>query len=322
MVDLGTAPVTRIRGPGVGVASGLRGARRGVWGDRLFAASVRASAAVVLLILAGVVWSTSSYAWPTLADQGWSYLTSTTWSSAQGRYGALALVYGTVVSSALAVCIAVPVSVGVALFITEVVPPRLRGVVVALVDLLAAIPSVVFGLVGLLVLHDPLQRAYQWVAGPSANGSSIFTAGLVVAVMIVPIITSISREVIATVPRADRDAALALGSTRWEMLCAAVLPRSFGGITGAAMLGLGRALGETVAVALVIGSSVQLTANLFQPGYSMAAIIANTFNGEGNIVNQQALMGLGVVLFVITVVVNMAARVVVARVDRRRGGAS
>jgi phosphate transport system permease protein len=140
--------------------------------------------------------------------------------------------------------------------------------------------------------------------------------------MILPIITSVTREVFTTVPRADRDAAFALGSTRWEMFRATVFPYSYSGITGAVMLGLGRALGETVAVALVVGSAVQISGNLFQPGYTMAAIIANTFNGEGNILNQQALMGLGVVLFVITIVVNVAARTVVNRAERRIRGAT
>lgn len=219
-------------------------------------------------------------------------------------------------------CVAVPLSVGVALFITELMLRRARGVAVSLIDLLAAIPSVVFGLVGVLYLHAPLQSLYQRFAGEGASGSSLFTAGLVVAFMILPIITSVTREVFTTVPRMDRDAAYALGATRWEMFRAAVFPYSYSGIAGAVMLGLGRALGETVAVALVVGSAVQITPNLFEPGYSMAAIIANTFNGEGNILNQQALMGLGVVLFVITVAVNAAARFVVTRAERRMRGQS
>lgn len=274
----------------------------------------------MLLVLAYIMFATGSYAWPAIRREGWGYLTGTTWSSSGNVYGALALIYGTVVTSVIAVVIAVPISVGVALFITESVPARLRGPVVALIDLLAAVPSVVFGLVGLLYFHDPLQRLYQAVAGRSANGSSIFTAGVVVAFMILPIITSVTREVFTTVPRADRDAAFALGSTRWEMFRATVFPYSYSGITGAVMLGLGRALGETVAVALVVGSAVQISGNLFKPGYTMASIIANTFNGEGNILNQQALMGLGVVLFVITVLVNVVARTVVNRAERRIRG--
>lgn len=306
--------------PGERVQTDLRGTRGGAFADRTFVFVTRAAGAAVLVILASIMYATTAYAWPAFRRQGWSYLTSTTWSSSQNHYGALALIFGTLATSALAVVIAVPISLGLALFITEVLPRRARGPVVALVDLLAAIPSVVFGLVGLLYFHDPLQRIYQSIAGRDANGSSIFTAGIVVAFMILPIITSVTREVFTTVPRAHRDAAYALGSTRWEMLRATVFPYSSSGIAGAVMLGLGRALGETVAVALVVGSAVQMSANLFKPGYSMAAIIANTFNGEGNIANQQALMGLGVVLFVITVAVNMLARTVVARAERRIRG--
>jgi len=265
--------------------------------------------------------ATTVYAWPAFHRGGLGYLTGRTWSSASDTYGALPLVVGTLVTSAIALVISVPVSVGLALFVTEVCPRRIRGVLTGLVDLLAAVPSVVFGLVGLLAFHGLLQAAFQAVAGPTASGSSSMTAGIVVAFMILPIITSVTREVVETVPRADKDALYALGATRWEVVRGAVLPGSAGGITGAVMLGLGRALGETVAVALVIGSSVELTGNVFRPGYTMASIIANTFNGEGNRLNQQALMGLGVVLFGITVAVNVVARQVVARAARSRLGA-
>ncbi len=298
----------------------LRGSRSGRRADRAFSGVGLGSGLAVLVVLAFVVVSTTSYAWPAFRYEGWHYFTGTTWSSESNTYGALPLVYGTLVTSLIAIVLAVPISLGLALFITEVCPRRLRKSLIALVDLLAAVPSVVYGLVGLLAFHNLLQSIYQVVAGPTASGTSFLTAGIVVAIMILPIITSVSREVIQTVPRPDKDAAYALGATRWEMIRASVLPISASGITGAVMLGLGRALGETIAVALVIGGSAQITANIFQPGYSMASIIANTFSGEGNRLNQQALMGLGVVLFGITIVVNMAARRVVDRAELRMQG--
>lgn len=298
---------------------GSPGSRRA---DRLFTTLCLAAGLVVLTVLVGIVLSTTAYAWPALHRGGLGFFTGTTWSSESNTYGALPLIYGTLVTSLIALVIAVPMSVGVALFATELCPRRLRGALVGLIDLLAAVPSVVFGLVGLLVFHDPLQRLYRVVAGPSANGSSLLTAGIVVAFMITPVITSISRDVIAMVPRARIDAAWALGATRTEVIRTVIVPSSVGGITGAVMLGLGRALGETIAVALVVGSSVQISANITEPGYSMASIIANTFNGEGNLLNQQALMGLGVVLFAITILVNVTARIVVTRSRRRMEGAT
>lgn len=301
------------------VASDLAGDRRGRRGDRVFTVAVTAAGFGVLVVLAGVVFSTTQFAWPAFTHAGWSFLTGTEWSPSTDTYGALPLIYGTLVTSALALILAVPVAVGVAVFTVETCPPRLRGVVTGAIDLLAAVPSVVFGLVGLLVFHDPLQRLYAFIVGPEAKGASFATAGIVVACMILPIITSVSREVIAGVPDERRQAALALGATHAEVTRTVVLPSAAGGITSAVMLGLGRALGETIAVALVVGGSVQITADLTQPGETMAGIIANTFNGEGNRMNQRALMGLGVVLFVITLAVNTAATLVVRRSRRRRG---
>lgn len=306
--------------PEVPLARHLRGSRSSRRADRIFTSVSLGSGLTVLAVLTGIVVATTTYAWPAIRREGWGFFTGTTWSSASDTYGALPLVYGTIVTSLIALVIAVPMSIGVALFATELCPRRLRGPLVALIDLLAAVPSVVFGLVGLLAFHDALQRIYRTVAGPSASGSSFLTAGIVVAFMITPVITSITRDVIATVPRPTIDAAWALGATRMEVVRTAILPSSAAGITGAVVLGLGRALGETIAVALVVGSSVQITANVTEPGHTMAAIIANTFNGEGNLLNQRALMGLGVVLFAITIVVNVGARVIVDRAQRRLEG--
>ena len=201
------------------------------------------------------------------------------------------------------------------------------------IDLLAVVPSVVFGLWGVLVLSVHIKGLYKWLSstfdgwpvlgtlfGDNPQGRSFFTAGIILAVMITPIIVSISREVIETTPQNDKEAALGLGATKWEMIRGAVLPHSKGGLVGAVMLGLGRAMGETIAVALVIGSTAQITSHVFFPGDAMAAVIANQF-GEAGALHKSALIGLGVVLFVITILVNVAARGIVTRMDRRTQGA-
>jgi phosphate transport system permease protein len=260
-------------------------------------------------------------------------VTSTHWDPTADHYGAFAYIYGTLLTSAIALIVAVPVSIGIALVLTEVAPFQMRKPVVYLIDLLAAVPSVVFGLWGLLVLAPPLGRLYgrvhthvqgvpvlRTVFSGGTSGRSLFTAGLIVALMITPIITSLTREVFDTVPRPQKEAALALGATRWEMIRGSVLPFGRGGVVGAVMLGLGRAMGETIAVTLLIGSSAQLTARVFGAGDSLAAVIANQF-GEASGTFRSALLGLGVVLFAITIVVNMGARAVLSRAERRLGGA-
>jgi phosphate transport system permease protein len=235
----------------------------------------------------------------------------------------------------IALIIAVPVSIGIALFLTEVAHRRLRVWVVTVIDLLAATPSVVFGLWGIIVVAPKLVPVYEWINGvvgsvpglgslfgvPVSNGYTFMTAGIIVAIMIMPIITSITREVFGTVPLLDKQAALALGSTRWEMIKGAVFPHSFGGMVGAAMLGLGRAMGETIAIALVIGAAVQITPNVFASGEAMPSIIVRQW-GESSGVHTAALVGLGVVLFAITVLVNYVARFVVRRAELRMRGAS
>jgi phosphate transport system permease protein len=225
-------------------------------------------------------------------------------------------------TSVVAIVLAVPVSLGIALYVNEAAPRRLRAPLVYLVELLAAVPSVVYGLWGLVVLLPQLQR-HAWepvssalgfiaiFSGP-AYGQSFATAGVILAIMIVPIVTAIAREVTALVPRDHKEAALALGATRWEMLRLAVLPYSRAGIVGGVMLGFGRALGETVAVALVIGGTIQVSASIFQPGYTIASLIASTFN-EATGDQIRALVALGVLLFAITILVNVAGRLFVWR---------
>jgi phosphate transport system permease protein len=227
---------------------------------------------------------------------------------------------------------AVPVSLGIAMFVTEVVPRRFKTGTITVLDLLAAVPSVVFGLWGFRILAPKLDHVFNdWffnflgdipvigkLFGPS-SGIGFMTAGLVVALMITPIITAVTREVFATVPRNDKEGALALGATRWEMIRGVMLPHSSGGITGAVMLGLGRALGETIAVALLIGANPQISANLLGTGETIPAQIARQLS-EANGLFRSALIGLGFVLFVITIIVNVSARRFVVIVDRRLKG--
>ena len=294
----------------------------------------------VLAILALIVWATTKEAWPALRGSGWHFVTSKRWAPndpdgpgpRRAEFGALPFIYGTLVVSTIAVILSVPVSVGVALFTTELAPRRLRRPLVNVVDLLAAIPSVVYGLWGIAVLapntvgvfravHDVVAPipGLRAVFGDEPNGRSLMTAGVVLAIMITPIITSITRDVFETVPRTEKDAALALGATRWEMIGTAVFPHSFGGMVGAVMLGLGRAMGETIAVALVIGSSPQIVANLFKSGDAMPSVIANQF-GESSGDFRAALIGLGVALFVLTIIVNVLARWIVGRAEIRLKG--
>jgi phosphate transport system permease protein len=302
-------------------------------GDQIFKGVALAAGLLVLAILALIAVSTTREAWPAFEAEGLSFITTNDWVPAENKYGALAFIYGTVVVAFLAVLISVPVSLGIALYANEAAPRRFRTTVVYVMDLLAAIPSVVYGLWGLAVLAPAIGPVYEaiggffegWpvlgtIFGPTSSGRAFMTAGIILAVMITPIVTSLSREVIATVPSAQREAAYGMGATRWEMIRSSVLPWSQGGIVGAVMLGLGRAMGETIAVALVIGSNPQITADLFAPGDAMAAVIVNQF-GEAAGLHRAALIGLGVVLFGVTIIVNVSARGIVGRFDRKLSGA-
>ncbi|HEY1740612.1 MAG TPA: phosphate ABC transporter permease subunit PstC, partial [Acidimicrobiia bacterium] len=260
---------------------------------------------------------------------GIGFVTKDNWDPNNNHFGALSLIYGTVVSSIIALVIAVPVSIGIALFVTEMAPAGVARVVTVIIDLLAAIPSVVFGLWAILSLALTVQGPYKNLSditksipilhslfkGP-VQGASIMTAGIVLAIMIVPIISSLARAALATVPESDRAAALALGSTRWEAIRVAVLPKVKGGLWGASMLGLGRALGETIAVALIIGQSTHVSADLLHPGATMASTIALEWQEAGG-EHASALIALGVVLFVITIIVNSIARAITRRSEAR-----
>ena len=310
----------------------LRGKRR--FGDAAFKWLVLAAGLSVLAILILIAWSTTNQAWPIFSQRAGEFFTTSRWAPSSDKFGSLAFVFGTLVTSAIAVVFAVPLSIGIALFITEVAPAWLRKAVVAVLDLLAVVPSVVFGLWGILVLAGPINDLYTrisgWLSGipvigalfeSPTSGRSFFTAGLILAIMIVPIITSLTREVFSTTPTLEKEAAFALGATRWEMIRAAVFSHSKGGMVGAVTLGLGRAMGETIAAALVIGSNPQIAAKLFGPGYSMPSVIANEF-GESSDLWRAALVGLGVTLFVITILINLAARSLVNRSIRKSRGAA
>ena len=294
-------------------------------GDKGFRILAMLSGLAVVLILALIAFSTTKEAWPAFRAEGLGFVTSDRWEPSQGHFGALAFIFGTLASALVALVISVPVSIGIALFMTEFAPARLRKPAVYAIDLLAAIPSVVYGLWGIYVLAPTIAPFYGSISnavrgipvldtffGGQANGKSIFTCGIILALMVTPIVTALTREVFETVPRAQKEAALALGATRWEMIRAAVFPHSANGMLGAIILGLGRALGETIAAALVIGSSAQITSHLFASGDTMAGVIANQF-GEASGTHRAALIGLGVVLFGITILVNLAARSIVGR---------
>jgi phosphate transport system permease protein len=258
--------------------------------------------------------------WPALSTFGLEFLFSTAWNPVTGEFGALPFIYGTIVSSMLALLIGVPLSLGIAVYLTEIASSRVRAILSPVVELLAAIPSVIIGLWGIFVLAPfvrehlapPLMNYLGFLPlfkGP-AYGYSVLTAGLVLAIMIIPIISSVSREAILAVPSLQKEGALALGATRFETIISVVLPYAKGAIFGAVMLGLGRAIGETMAVTMVIGNNPQIFTSLLHPGYTMAAVIANEFTEATDDVYLAALIEIGLVLFAISMVVNIIARVI------------
>jgi phosphate transport system permease protein len=301
--------------------------RTGRVGDLIFRGIASGAGVLVVVLIGAIAVFLVLRALPAFRQAGWSFFSERSWfpDLTPAKFGIAALAFGTVVSSIAALVIAVPVAVGSALFLTELAPPRIGRWIGYLVDLLAAVPSVVYGLWGIFYLRgrlDPLEKRIDQAVGSfipifhSRNhvyGKSLFLASVILAIMILPIIAAISREIFRQVPRADREAALALGATRWEMIRISVLPYSRSGIIGAVMLGLGRALGETIAVALVLGSVFSTNLHLFEPGgNTIAANIATKF-GESGAAGREALVASGLVLFAITLVVNVIARGVVYR---------
>ena len=277
---------------------------------------------VVLLILMELV--SQSH----LAQQkfGFAFFTRQMWDPVAGDFGALPFLYGTLVSSAIALVIGVPLAVGLAVFITEMCPPKVKGLIAFTTELLAAIPSVIYGLWAIFVLvpimrehvQPFLTRTMGWTGlfEGAPYGIGMLTAGIILAIMVIPIISAITREVLTAVPRHQREAALALGATRWEMIKIAVLRNARAGILGGIILGLGRALGETMAVTMVIGNRPEIAKSLFAPGYTMASVIANEFTEATGNLYLSALIEIGLVLFIVTMIVNALARFLVWMVTR------
>ena len=283
---------------------------------------------VSILVVVGLIvcelWLNSQ---PTVHTFGWKFLTSSAWDPNSGNFGALPFVYGTCVTSALALIIAIPLGVASAIFLAEMAPPKLSNFLTFLIELLAAVPSVIYGLLGIFILV-PLIREYlvpalrgafgylPMFSGPF-YGVSLLSAGLVLSVMVVPFIVSVSREVLIAVPREQREAALALGATKWETTWDIVLPNASTGILGSVFLALARALGETMAVTMVVGNTPQIAASLFAPGYSIAAVIANEFAEANGRLYVSSLIFLGLVLFGLTIVINAVARILILVTTKR-----
>lgn len=294
--------------------------------DHLFRALVILCAVAVLAIVGVIVFELIRESRLSMAKFGFKFLVKQIWDPVAEDFGALPFIYGTIVSSIVALFIAVPLSVGTALFLTELCPLRLRGILSLLVELLAAIPSVIYGLWGIFVLSpflrvhvEPfLAKYFRWTglfSGPK-YGWGMLAAGVILAIMILPVIASITREVVIAVPRVQREAALALGATRWEMLRMAVLRNARPGIFGAVILGLGRALGETMAVTMVIGNRPEIMRSLFAPGHTLASVIANEFTEAVGNTYLSALAEMALVLFALTLVVNALARLLIWSITR------
>ncbi len=288
------------------------------WGDRIFKYLTLAFALSIFGLLFLIGYELVQGARPTLAKFGWHFLVSTDWDPVNDVYGALTFIYGTVVSSAIALVIAVPISIGTAVYLTELAPQWLRQPLTMFIELLAAVPSVILGLWGIFVmvpfcrdhffhfLHERL-GFLPLFKGP-VYGVSMLAGGMIVAIMIIPIITSVSREILRSVPGLQREAAYALGATRWEVTTIAVLGQARKGLFGAVILGLGRALGETMAVTMVIGNTPQIAKSLLAPGYTLASVIANEFNEATGTLYPSALFAIGLVLLGITLLVNILAQ--------------
>src|ERR1700757_4755707 len=330
-------PRPQVPGPqpvaGAGVKAGhvarvspLVSAPDGLFADRVFMALIFACAFAVLVVLGLIVYellTRSQLSWHAF---GWKFFGTQDWDPVNDQYGALPFIYGTLVSSLLALILAVPLSLGVAVFTTEMCPKWLRGPISFMVELLAAIPSVIYGLWAIFVLVPILRNYVQPFLAKTLGWTGLFTgppfgigmlaAGIILAIMMVPIVSSISREVLTVVPQHQREAALALGATRWEMIRMAVLRNARAGIVGAIILGLGRALGETMAVTMVIGNRPEIAKSLFAPGYTMASVLANEFSEATGDVYLSALIEIGLALFLVTIIVNALAQLLVWTVTR------
>ena len=308
--------------------------RRFEIGDRSFRILTQSSAIAVLVILAGVMLSLVHGSLPTWRAFGLDFFTSQSWNPVTEKFGALPAIYGTLLTSFIAMLIGVPISLGIAIFLTEISPERLRRPIGIAIELLAGIPSIIYGIWGLFVFA-PFFQAYvqpvlidafgeipvlnQLFAGPP-YGIGMLTAGLILAIMVLPFITSITREVFDTVPPVLKEAAYGIGCTRWEVMRRVVIPYTRVGIIGAVMLGLGRALGETMAVTFVIGNAHRIMPSIMAPGTTISATIANEFTEATGDLYTSSLIALGLILFFITFIVLAAARLMLMRIEMKAGG--
>lgn len=306
-------------------------AQSGAIGDKIFRTLLLVAATSILLIVAGIFVMMVQNSMPTIERFGIGFLFGREWKPAQEEFGALPFIYGTVVSSVLALILAVPISLGIAIFLVEQAPKRVAKPIAFMVELLAAIPSVVYGLWGIFVLA-PFIREYL---GPvlqdnlgfiplfqgRATGIGMLTGGMILALMITPIITSVVRDVLEAVPTTQREAALALGATKWETTMI-VLGNAASGIAGAVVLGLGRAIGETMAVTMVIGNSPQISTSLFEPANTIASLLAANFAEATDKIYMSALIEIGLVLFLVTFVVNALAKLLIMGVVNRNAKAA
>ena len=302
-------------------------------GDLVFRNTTLVAALLVLLILGGVFASLVWGSLPALRTFGFNFVATERWNPVTEKFGALAPIYGTLVTSAIAMLIAVPVGIGIAIFLTEICPMILRRPIGIAIELLAGIPSIIYGIWGLFVfapfLQEHVQPALIGLFGPVPGLSSlfggppygigIFTAGLILAIMVLPFVTSISRDVFATVPPVLKEAAYGLGCTTWEVSRNIVIPYTRTGVIGGVMLGLGRALGETMAVTFVIGNAHRISASILAPGTTISATIANEFNEAVGDLYTSSLIALGLILFVITFIVLAFARLMLMRIERQAG---
>ena len=296
-------------------------------GDAIFKYTTLSFALLVLLLIFLMGFQMYRDSQPSIAKFGWGFLTGTTWDPVQDQYGALPFIFGTLASSAIALLIALPLSVAIAIFLSELAPEKLRGPLSFLIELLAGIPSIVYGLWGIFVLVPWIRTSIE--PGISKHlgflplfkgtpyGFGMLAAGLILAVMILPIITSISRDVLRSVPQILREGSLAVGATKWESI-RLVLKDARSGIMGATLLGLGRAIGETMAVTMVIGNRPTISYSLFDPGYTMASVLANEFTEATTSMYISALVEISLLLFVVTIIVNMLARLLVWSVTKSK----
>ena len=306
---------------------------RFILADATFRGATFAAALVVLLLLGGVILSLVIGSAPAISQFGLGFLTTQSWNPVTEKFGAIAPIYGTVVTSLIAMAIGIPVSIGIAIFLTELCPYSLRRPIGTAIELLAGIPSIIYGIWGLFVFAPFLQATLQpglidlfanipglssLFAGPP-YGIGVLTAGLILAIMVLPFITAITRDVFQTVPPVLKEAAYGTGCTTWEVVRYVVLPFTRVGVVGGIMLGLGRALGETMAVTFVIGNAHRISASILAPGTTISATIANEFNEATGDLYTSSLISLGLILFVITFIVLSAARLMLMRIDQKLG---